>query len=185
MAIELTDDGTLDTVLCCTDCGEEMRYNYMPGPDEDEHRDLLCFVLREKHPKASKAKIEQMADEALYQQYVDSCIEDAESEHECEPAEDDEPSEPSEGDITTEDHLVFYQDGRQVLARNTGPAYGELGERWSFRVLSGRAGPWADLGEYGDNHVAALRAYMAATNYFPNCWFISDHGNAHLMDLGA
>ncbi|MEE8361709.1 MAG: hypothetical protein V3R71_06105 [Gemmatimonadales bacterium] len=27
---ELTDDGTLDTVLTCTDCGAESRYNYEP-----------------------------------------------------------------------------------------------------------------------------------------------------------
>ena len=27
MAIHLTDDGTLDTVLRCSECGEEMRYN--------------------------------------------------------------------------------------------------------------------------------------------------------------
>lgn len=25
---ELTDDGTLDTVVRCSDCGEELRYNY-------------------------------------------------------------------------------------------------------------------------------------------------------------
>lgn len=28
VAIELTDDGTLDTVVRCTECGEEGRYNY-------------------------------------------------------------------------------------------------------------------------------------------------------------
>ncbi len=28
----LTDDGTMDTVIMCDDCGEEMRYN--PDPEE-------------------------------------------------------------------------------------------------------------------------------------------------------
>ena len=35
--IELIDDGTLDTVLRCSECGEELRYNYDGGdisPDE-------------------------------------------------------------------------------------------------------------------------------------------------------
>ena len=36
MAIELTDDGTLDTVLRCSDCGEEMRYNYDAGFEQPE-----------------------------------------------------------------------------------------------------------------------------------------------------
>lgn len=35
MAIELTDDGTLDTVLRCSECGEEFRGNFDPGIDED------------------------------------------------------------------------------------------------------------------------------------------------------
>ena len=33
MAIQLTDDGTLDTVLRCSRCGETMRYNYDGGLD--------------------------------------------------------------------------------------------------------------------------------------------------------
>lgn len=55
MAIELTDDGTLDTVLRCTDCGEELRYNYTPDePTErlsrdrdltDAGKDYDAFVL--------------------------------------------------------------------------------------------------------------------------------------------
>ena len=54
MAIELTDDGTLDTVLRCSECGEDMRYTYMPDSDDDS-----------------------------YDAFVDWAIEDAESEHEC------------------------------------------------------------------------------------------------------
>ena len=30
---ELTDDGTLDTVLRCTGCGAESRYTYQPQPE--------------------------------------------------------------------------------------------------------------------------------------------------------
>lgn len=51
--IELTDDGTLDTVLRCSVCGEEMRYNY-------DGTSALS-----------------------YDSFVDWAIEDAEVEHEC------------------------------------------------------------------------------------------------------
>ena len=54
--IVLSDDGTMDTVLCCTECGEEMRYNFDPQPDSEE----------------------------TYDDFVEWAIEDAESDHECE-----------------------------------------------------------------------------------------------------
>ncbi len=69
--------------------------------------------------------------------------------------DDSEPSEPQDDDYTTEDHIRFYQNGKLA-----------------FTVR-------AD----GD-HVAALRAHMEQEQFWPNAWFISDHGNAHLIDLG-
>lgn len=54
--IELTDDGTLDTVLRCSDCGEEMRYTYDHGLDSEE----------------------------TYDEFIDWAIEDATYDHECE-----------------------------------------------------------------------------------------------------
>ncbi len=64
----------------------------------------------------------------------------------------DEPSEPEEEDITTADHRRFYQSGKLILAL-----------------------------EESDDMWAALHAHMQHTKFFPNVWFISDHGNAHLM----
>ena len=61
MAIELTDDGTLDTVLRCTECGEEMRYTY-DGEPAGQHS-------------------EDSGDG--YDAFVAWAIEDAESEHVC------------------------------------------------------------------------------------------------------
>ena len=45
MAIVLTDDGTLDTVLRCTECGEEFRFNYA-NSDGEESRDtwIECLI---------------------------------------------------------------------------------------------------------------------------------------------
>lgn len=68
MAIILTDDGTMDTVLCCTECGEEMRYNYQSGCDDDP----------------------ELTDEQAYDAFIESCIDDATAEHECRNAEEEE-----------------------------------------------------------------------------------------------
>jgi hypothetical protein len=57
--IQLTDDGTMDTVLVCSECGQEMRYNFDPCP-EDEN------------------------DPGAYDHFVQWAIEDCESEHDCE-----------------------------------------------------------------------------------------------------
>lgn len=69
MAIELTDDGTFDTVLRCSECGREMRYNYDPsGPGAEDS---------------------ELSDEDAYKAFIAGCIEDAKAEHVCEP-EDEE-----------------------------------------------------------------------------------------------
>lgn len=64
MSIELTDDGTMDTVLRCTECGGEMRYNY----DNDIE---------------TPVEAEPFGWQARYDAFVEWAIEDAENEHEC------------------------------------------------------------------------------------------------------
>jgi len=44
MAFYLSDDGTLDTVVVCEACGDEVRYTYQPDGDEDEVDGYLDFV---------------------------------------------------------------------------------------------------------------------------------------------
>jgi hypothetical protein len=61
--------------------------------------------------------------------------------------------EPAEGDYTTEDHRTFYQYGKRVVVVAEG-------EDWC----------------------KAVAAHSAANNFFPDVWFISDHGNAHLIN---
>lgn len=73
---------------------------------------------------------------------------------------DEEPSEPEEGDITTADHVHFYCNGKLLPIDLTRDSTTE--DMWK-----------------------ALRGYMAATHYWPNVWFISDHGNAHLMTMNS
>ncbi len=36
MGARLGDDGTLDTVLVCKECGKEVRYNFDVGPDDTD-----------------------------------------------------------------------------------------------------------------------------------------------------
>lgn len=60
MAARLGDDGTLDTVIYCSECGVEQRYNFDPAmPDTID--DI----------------------ESDYASFVDWCLEDFDSEHEC------------------------------------------------------------------------------------------------------
>lgn len=147
MAIVLTDDGTLDTVLRCTECGEEFRGNYdnVGDPFADEPTDAEA--------------------EAAYDEWVADFICEVEDEHDCTAA----PTEPDVDDITTTDHRKFYQNGKRAF---------EVAETPAGRfVIVGAAGAIYDTVE------AAVRAYMDRVQFWPDCWFISDHGNAHLMDL--
>jgi len=62
MAILLGDDGTLDTVLVCSECGEEMRYNYDGGSDVtagDSARGYHEFVAWAKKDAASEHECEK------------------------------------------------------------------------------------------------------------------------------
>jgi len=158
MAIELTDDGTLDTVLRCSECGEEMRYTFTEvGLADDE-------------PNAQKA----------YDVWVKGCLEDAAADHECTADEDSEPTEPQEGDITTSDDRHFYMHGKLCLELIEGHSSGEY---WrAHKGHMSRGATWIDLGRFASVE-QAIKAYMVLENYFPNAWTISDHGNAHLMDL--
>jgi hypothetical protein len=80
-------------------------------------------------------------------------------DNEDEPVEDIEPDEepqsPEEDDITTVDHHTFYQYGKLWL---------ETPEDWE----------WEETAK-------AIQAQMEKDRFFPNCWWISDHGNAHLI----
>jgi hypothetical protein len=62
--------------------------------------------------------------------------------------------EPLEDDLITYDHVHWYQYGRLALV---------TADETDFR--------------------AALRAHMDADAFWPNVWFISDHGNAHIIDI--
>lgn len=68
--------------------------------------------------------------------------------------EDSEP-EPTEDDLVTTNERDYYQYGKRVLTIDTDK----------------------------EDRNAALRAYMDRTQFWPNAFQISDHGNAHLIDL--
>jgi hypothetical protein len=75
--------------------------------------------------------------------------------------EDEFGDEPQEGDWTTEDHSKFYEvGGRGVVCEVPRDA----SEAAMWRILE---------------------RCMKKANYYPNVWFISDHGNAHLMTKPA
>ncbi len=82
-----------------------------------------------------------------------------EEEETADEDQDDETSEPEEGDITTEDHKRFYQYGKLWLELDQDLASNEMN--------------------------ASIRAQMDKDQFWPNVWFISDHGNAHPMSVQA
>lgn len=69
--------------------------------------------------------------------------------------EGDDPAslEPEEGDYTTGDHHTFYQDGKVVLVVPEG-------EDWEPLV----------------------RAHMEQEQFYPNVWFVDDHGGLTFLD---
>jgi RNase P subunit RPR2 len=67
MAFNLSDDGTLDTVVKCNVCGAELRYNY-DGPD--------------MHAVYSAPNADDESDRR-YRDFVEWAIEDAEADHVC------------------------------------------------------------------------------------------------------
>jgi hypothetical protein len=66
---------------------------------------------------------------------------------------------PQEDDLITEDHSHFMLNGKVVLTVDKDASTHEM---WH-----------------------ALEDYMTRSNYWPNVWFISDHGNAILMKRDA
>jgi hypothetical protein len=168
MAIELTDDGTMDTVLRCSECGEEFRFNYDCGSDDDDDDRIAATI--DANPGISTERATELVDEIMYDEFIDQCIAETEAEHEC--SRDDEPAE---GDITTADHETFYQYGKVVLEtarsnRNASTWFGyDNGKQFVIKA---------------DDYRAALRLYMDRVQFWPNVFSISDHGNAHLIDLG-
>lgn len=143
MSINLSDDGTLDTVLVCSECNQEFRFNFAADDDHD----------------------------STYEGFVEDCIADVTAEHECS-TEDDEPTE---GDLTTTDHEKFYQYGKLALS------HAANGSWYRHDLKAFPAGVL--IGEFHDDHVAAIRAYFDQSGFSPNAWFISDHGNAHRIEL--
>lgn len=59
MGFVLVDDGTMDTVIKCTVCGQECRYNYDPSATED-------------------------GDDYDYDSFVEDCFTEMTDEHTCE-----------------------------------------------------------------------------------------------------
>lgn len=77
---------------------------------------------------------------------------------------------PKDGDWTTKDHVTFYQYGRPVLTlqKQTRP-----GSRYTRD---------AQEGELSDASMwKQIDAQMKKQGHFPGVWWVSDHGNAHLM----
>ena len=97
---------------------------------------------------------------------ADCCMDQESGDDEPDPddyvqiEEDEPPDEPEEEDLVTEDHMRFYRHG------------------------FAHKGPVVTVGEDGDWRKEVKR-YMLRERWYPNVWWISDHGNAHLLSLNV
>ena len=74
-----------------------------------------------------------------------------------------EPDEPAEGDLVTYDHVNFFEAG----------SYSYFDVRLNHNLKLTVAED-EDMWE-------ALDRYMDSARFWPNVWFISDHGNVQLL----
>lgn len=105
------------------------------------------------------------------------CIEQSEADHVCENDGDDEPGD---DDITTEDYRRFYQYGH--LAFTVYEADNGYGGH-------DHTGPSRDIRQPATNQTlfkdveSVIRAFNDVQRFWPNVFFVSDHGNAHRIEL--
>lgn len=74
--IELADDGTMDTVLRCSGCGEEFRFN--PEFDDIARDDTGRYIVGN-----DRYQTEEQAAEAMRDAYIEDIITETEDEHVC------------------------------------------------------------------------------------------------------
>lgn len=163
-------------------------------PHDIAHAEMLCTYCPSCEREVPIEQVEDTECSAWFYWYCfpgclpdSSCFGPFETEQDAlaealdddEQEDDDEPTEPQEDDITTGDHQRFYQNGRLVLRLDNPDAESGDSDAGHYTYLAPGM-RWRNLGTF-ECCEDALRAYMDATQYWPNCWFISDHGNAHLI----
>ena len=90
---------------------------------------------------------------------------------------DDDDDTPQPEDLVTSDHRKFYEH------EGTGRLQFQLVETESGEfILYPRPGVSVAGGPYATIELA-IRAYCDAVQFWPGVWFVSDHGNAHRIDL--
>ncbi len=106
----------------------------------------------------------------------------------------DDDDQPQEGDYTTEDHLNFYQYGKLVVevpnekqARNAWINEQEKAGKEDSRYADDDLDPEyvynVEDFRYNDDWKPHVKAHMEKEQFFPNIFWISDHGNVNLLSI--
>ena len=77
MSINLGDDGTMDTVVFCSECGQEYRFNF------DREMDIPRDDIGTYKVGNDRYRSEEQANAALYDLFITDCIEQITDEHVC------------------------------------------------------------------------------------------------------
>ena len=99
-------------------------------------------------------------------------IDDIKDEVDNKERDDQDPTEPSECDLVTTDHVHFYEHG---IAN-------EYGDTSALPTMSKGAVFTVDE-DAEESMTSQLKHFMDKNRFWPNVWFLSDHGNYHLMCL--
>ena len=90
--------------------------------------------------------------------------------------------EPEEEDLVTTDHKTIFQGGKAVCR-----VVEAVGDGYLLLIRGVQFGGKRDRSGAGDavypSFEHALKAFMEDAQFWPDVWWISDHGNAHLIDM--
>jgi|SRR5947209_3115840 len=127
------------------------------GPDAETRTDLTVYSVPFRYALETICSQCGAYWEAIYKlSEIDRFSADGPDPEVFEEVLDPEPQvkdEPSEEDLVTADYRHWYSPGYHRVQVETDP------ENWREEIL----------------------AYMERQGFWPDCWFISDHGNAHLL----
>lgn len=82
MPMVLADDGTFDTVIRCTECHVEQRYNYDASSQDEgeyEHEILMAMLAG----MIARGRAELRVNRRQYEAFVLECCEDMAETHDC------------------------------------------------------------------------------------------------------
>ena len=157
---------------------EQAREAYLTA-DNTTAVDNLAYQLKSDHEESMPELDGVWADllnaslsEVNWKEIAERLIDEVKDDADNEESDDQDPTEPSECDLVTTDHVHFYE---YDIAN-------EYGDTSAKPTMS--KGVVLTIDEDAEESMTSqLKHFMDKNRFWPNVWFLSDHGNYHLMCL--